>query len=113
MYALTTPLVNPFKDPVTLLQIVLAYNNVPCIRWYTLTYADIRLGYVRHIGFIRLKHGRMPIRRGPARHYFLNIPTYGLCSRHTLNTLEVPQMYGTLTLAFQRIFVILLRMKII
>jgi hypothetical protein len=30
--------------------------------------------------------------------------------RHTLNTLEVCQMYGTHTLAFQRIFV---RMKII
>jgi hypothetical protein len=44
MYALTTPLVNPFKDPVTLLQIVLAYNNVPCIRWYTLTYAWGTLG---------------------------------------------------------------------
>ena len=61
MYALATPLIHPFKDPVTLLQIVLASKNIPCIRWYTLTYGWGTLG----IGFIRFKHGRMPIRRGP------------------------------------------------
>jgi hypothetical protein len=49
------------------------------------------------------------------RKNFVRIRTYGLYdkhiySRHTLNTLEVRQMNGTRTLAFQRIFV---RIKII
>jgi hypothetical protein len=62
------------------------------------------------IGCIRYKHGR--IRWHTLAKKFVRIRTYALYDkhRHTLNTLEVRQMYGTHTLAFQWIFV---RMKII
>jgi hypothetical protein len=61
-------------------------------------YAGIRRGeFFKHAQkFVRI-FGRM-------------VYTISIYSRHTLNTLEVRQMYGTHALAFQRIFV---RMKII
>ena len=100
-------------------RIVLAYasvSKISLIRRYTLTYGRGRLGK----DFIRFKHGR--VRRHTAKQKFflsmlknfVRIRTYGLYDKHTLgtrlSTLEVRQMYGTHTLAFQRIFV---HMKII
>ena len=111
----------PFKGPVTLLRIVLAYASVlkiSLIRRYTLTYNRGTLG----IGFIRFKHGRIrwyTLAYGETSFLSMlkNLCVFGrmvytisIYSRHTLNTLEVRQMYGTHALAFQRIFV---RMKII
>jgi hypothetical protein len=89
-------------------------KNITHIRLYMLTYARGTLG----IGCIRFKHGRIRWHTARQKHFFKHAKkfcaywTYGLYDKHTLcthalNTLEVRQMYGTHTLAFQRIFVIL------
>jgi hypothetical protein len=89
---------------------------VSLIRWKTLTYARGTLG----IGCIRFKHGRIRWHTARQKIFFKHAQNFCAYSdvwfirfayfRHTLNMLEVRQMYGTHTLAFQRIFV---RMKII
>ena len=90
---------------------------------HTPVYADIRYGYVRHRLYTFQARSRTVayagIRRG--RNFFLSmfknfvrigrmLYTISILYRHTLNTLEVRQMYGTHTLVFPRIFV---RMKFI